>query len=104
MSTLDFGLFGRLSVRRGAHQLDGFSAAKVQELLGYLLLNRGRPHAREALATVIWGDSPAAQAKKQLRQVLWQLQSALGQHAEPTDSDLLLVQSEWVSLNAATGF
>jgi DNA-binding SARP family transcriptional activator len=104
MSTLGIGLLGKLTVRRGAQPLDGFSAAKVQELLGYLLMHRDRPHPRESLATVIWGDCPSGQAKKQLRQVLWQLQGALDQHAEPTDSALLVVRPEWISLNAATSF
>ncbi len=102
MSRLSIHLFGKFSAQRDGHTLGGFTARKVQELCGYLLLYRERPHAREELATLFWGESPSAQAKKQLRQTVWQLRSALSEHAEPTDRCALLVRPEWVSINTET--
>jgi len=99
MSALSICLFGRFNVRRDEQVLTGFEAHKVQELCAHLLLHRDRPHPREELATLLWGDSPSVQAKKQLRQTLWQLQSALGQRAESADSRVLVVLPEWVSVN-----
>lgn len=77
MSGLVIRLFGRLSIERGDAFFGGVSGAKVQELFCYLLLHRNRAHAREALASRLWGDAPTAQSKKYLRQALWQLQSGL---------------------------
>lgn len=104
MSALQINLFGKLCVRRDDRLLAGFTAAKVQELFGYLLLFRSRPHTRESLATILWGDFPSAQAKKQLRQLLWQVQTALGQPDSADAASVLIIEPEWVSINAASGF
>ena len=52
--------------------------AKALALLAYLLLER-RPHTREELAGLLWGESPEAEARASLRQALRQLREALGQ-------------------------
>ena len=99
MIQIEILLFGRFSFRYQGVELAGLDLAKVQELLCYLLLYRNRPHAREALAGLLWGDSPAVQAKKQLRQTLWQLQSALGRLGDELLSTFLAVESDWICLN-----
>lgn len=69
-------------------------------MLSYILIHRARPHSRESLATLLWGDNPTAQSKKYLRQALWHLQSALqGEDSSNTDS-LLSVDTEWVKVNS----
>jgi DNA-binding SARP family transcriptional activator len=94
-------LFGGLSIERNGNTVDGLTGSKVQELFCYLLLQRGRPHPREALASLLWADSPTAQSKKYLRQALWQLQSALkGEHDHP-EGRVCLIDTEWVRLNSA---
>ena len=103
MSELIVRLFGKLSVHRGDEALDGRLACKARDLFCYLLLHRNRPHAREALASLLWGDAPTAQSKKYLRQALWQLQMALKCRVEPSDAPTLLIDSNWVQLNAASG-
>ena len=70
MSQLKISLLGKFSVRRDEGALEGFEGGKVQELFGYLLLNRNRSHPREALANTLWGGSSTAQSKKYLRQAL----------------------------------
>ncbi len=99
MSTLRVRLFGRFSVRRERQPVVGLDASKVQELLCYLLLYRDRPHPRESLAALLWGDTPTAQARKNLRQTLWQLQSALDPPDLPAGPRLLRVEPDWVHLN-----
>jgi DNA-binding SARP family transcriptional activator len=71
----------------------------VQELLCYLLLYRGRPHSREALASLQWGDNSTAQSKKYLRQALWQLQTALDLHDEDHHTPILMQDREWVQVD-----
>jgi len=71
--------------------------AKATALLAYLTLERG-PHSREKLASLLWGESPEAQARASLRQALRRLHAVLGedlvadratvQLAAPLDSDV----------------
>jgi DNA-binding SARP family transcriptional activator len=99
MDRLTVSLFGGFFVRRFGDLVPGFESAKVQELLGYILLNRHRPHLRETLAGLLWGDSTTSQSKKYLRQTLWQLQSAFETGVARGEHSVLLIHPEWVSLN-----
>jgi DNA-binding SARP family transcriptional activator len=101
MSTFNFQLFGRFSVQRDAEALKGLDANKEQELLSYLLIYRDRHHPREALASLLWGDTSTSRSKKYLRQALWHMQSAL-QTNQPMSPQLLLVEHDWVQLNLFT--
>jgi DNA-binding SARP family transcriptional activator len=98
VSGLKFRLFGKFTAHHDAESLKGLDASKDQELLSYLLIHRDRPHSREALATLLWGDTSTEKSKKYLRQALWHLHSALNSdHAK--DADVLLVDHDWLSLN-----
>ena len=100
MSTLSIQLFGKFCIRRDEQQLlEGFDARKVQELFCYLLLHRDHSLPRETLASLLWPDTTTVLSKKSLRQVLWQLQTALGSQNEPVRDHVLLVDPEWVQLN-----
>lgn len=103
MSQLKINLLGKFSVRRDGVLLGGFEGGKVQELFGYLLLNRNRSHAREALANTLWGGSSTAQSKKYLRQALWHLQSALDDERGGAAGRLLVVEPNWIKLNSGGG-
>jgi len=52
--------------------------AKALALLAYLTLEP-RPHTREALADLFWGESPEVEARASLRQALKQLRTSLGE-------------------------
>lgn len=79
---LNVRLFGKLSLQRGDAELDSLRFGKLAELFCYLLVHRDRPHSREVLSTVLWGDSTTAQSRKYLRQALWQLQRILRDASE----------------------
>ena len=100
MSTLRICLFGKFCVRRDEQVLDGFDARKVQELFCYLLLHRDHSLPRETLASILWPETTTTQSKRNLRQALWQLQSALGSQNEHTIDRILLVEPDWVQLNS----
>jgi DNA-binding SARP family transcriptional activator len=100
MSTLKIQLFGKFCVRRNEQALDGLDARKIQELFCYLLLHRDHSLPRETLASILWPETTTTQSKKNLRQALWQLQSALGSQSEPANDRLLLVDQDWVQLNS----
>ncbi len=99
MSTLRVFLFGKLSVQSPDGPLPRLDIRKVQELLCYLLVFRGRPHPRETLAGNLWGENPTSRSKKYLRQSLWMLQSALDPGMPGREGPLLLVDDEWVQMN-----
>lgn len=94
MPGLRFRLFGKFTAHHDAGLLTGLEASKDQELLSYLLIHRDRPHSREALAALLWGDISTEKSKKYLRQALWHLHAALN-----SDTDVLMVDHDWLSLN-----
>jgi DNA-binding SARP family transcriptional activator len=104
MSTLKICLFAKFCVRRNEQLLDGFDARKVQELFCYLLLHRDHSLPRETLASILWPETTTAQSKKNLRQALWQLQSALGSQNERLNDRILLVEPDWVQLNSQANY
>ncbi len=71
MPPLRISLFGKLSMQWRDQTTLHIESRRAQELLCYLLLYRDRMHEREKLATVLWGDKDATQAKRYLRQILW---------------------------------
>jgi predicted ATPase/DNA-binding SARP family transcriptional activator len=77
--TLTLRLLGTPQISRAGAPVTGFISVKAQGLLYYLAVT-GRPHTREALAGLLWGDMPEVQAAKNLRNVLSNLRGLAGQH------------------------
>jgi DNA-binding SARP family transcriptional activator len=100
MPILRIQLFRKFCVQRNERLLEGFDARKIQELFCYLLLHRDHSLPRETLASILWPETTTTQSKKNLRQALWQLQSALGSHNAAANVRLLLVDPDWVQLNS----
>jgi DNA-binding SARP family transcriptional activator len=98
MSVLKVHLFGKFCVSQNEQPAQGFEVFKEQELLSYLLINSRRPHSRETLAGLLWGDAPTEKAKKYLRHALWHLQNALGA-LSPGAGGALMVEHDWVQLD-----
>jgi len=102
MAGLSIRLLGRFSVQRNEREISGLEASRLQEVLSYILINRTRPHSRETLASLLWGESPTAQSKKYLRQTLWHLQTALQDEDQSNEDSLLSVDAEWVRVNSVS--
>lgn len=98
MPRLHFRLFGKFTAQHNDGLLKGLDAGKDQELLSYLLIHRDRPHSREAIATMLWGDTSTEKSKKYLRQSLWHLHAVLNSNHENV-ADVLVVDHDWLSLN-----
>lgn len=96
--SIKFRLFGKFSVQRDTQSVRGLDSSKEQELLSYLLVRRDRPHSRETLASLLWGDSSTEKSKKYLRQALWHLQAGL-ETTELPGPQVLIVEHDWVQLN-----
>ena len=104
MPSLNIRLFGKFAAELDGRRITGLDSGKLQELFCYLLLNRRRPHSREVLATLLWGDSPTAQSKKYLRQALWQLQNLLALSERKLNRRLLVIDADWVNVNAEADY
>jgi DNA-binding SARP family transcriptional activator len=104
MPSLTIRLFGKFSAELDGRRLTGLDSGKLQELFCFLLLNRLRPHSRELLAAMLWGDSPTAQSKKYLRQALWQLQNIIGSPERKQNNRLLLIDADWVNVNSLADY
>lgn len=76
---LKLSLLGQLHISRGETPLTGFISSKVPALLCYLAVT-GRPHDRQSLATLLWGEMPETEAKANLRTVLFNLRKLVGDH------------------------
>lgn len=101
MGVLRISLFGKFRAQCGEQTLAGLNARKAQELLCYLLLYRERPHPREKLSDLLWGDRSADQSKPYLRKALWRLQTALDCQTESSNGSVLLIEPDWVQLDPA---
>jgi DNA-binding SARP family transcriptional activator len=102
MSGLNIHLFGKFTVKSDTQVLPDFNPCKVQELFSYLLVHRNRPHSRETLAGVLWGDSTTEKSRKYLRQTLWLLHTAIeNQHRSDIACMPLRVDHDWVQFDTS---
>lgn len=90
-------LFRNFECTYRSRVVSGLGALKMQELLSYLLLHRDRPHSRELVAGTLWQNSSLGQTKKNLRQVIWQIHTAM-QHVDGADA-LLQTDTDHIQIN-----
>lgn len=97
MRRISIQLLGPFAVTLDGAPITGFTYAKVRALLAYLAATPTYPHARPALAALLWPEQPEAKARGSLSQALLTLRTALGDKevAEP----LLLADAQHVRLN-----
>lgn len=98
MSALNARLFGPLVIERPGGAAVDLPSPRVQELFCYLVLHR-RPHPREGLIDQFWRHSAPAQARRNLRQTLWQLQRALAQALERQQPALICASPALVQIH-----
>lgn len=101
MAVLRVCLFGKLHVEYNEQKIESLKGKKVQELFCYLLLHRDQAHRREALASLLWSESSEAQARKYLRQTIWQILSAISAQPTLTATHILEANLGWVQINSA---
>jgi len=101
MSSLHVTLFGKMEVSTSGRTVASFGSAKADELFSYLVLNRDRPHPREALATLLWSDCTTRQSRAYLRKILWHLQQTFVSGDLAPARSALHVESEWVELDTS---
>ncbi len=95
MAFLHLTLLGGFSARVDARPVM-FPSRKARALLAYLALSPGKPHSRDKLAALLWGDSAEPQARNSLRQCLFVIRRILGVHRVRA----LSMEGESVALDA----
>ncbi|MCB9111733.1 MAG: tetratricopeptide repeat protein [Anaerolineales bacterium] len=75
----------------------GFESTKVRALLAYLVLESEKPHTREHLIGLLWGDSDDLKAAKSMRQALSNLRKTIKD--VDAASPFLLVEADTIQLN-----
>lgn len=99
MPRLRVQLLGCLRVEGEFGTLDRSEATRAEEVLCYLLLHRQRHLSREHLAGLLWANVPTGQARKHLRQALWQLQSILESIGGEGAAGILTTDTDWIGLD-----
>ena len=102
MPHLTVNVLGELQVFIDDAAISSFKSEKVRALLAYLAVEADHAHRREALMGLLWPDSPEETARHNLRQALFNLRLALGDHtAKPP---YLLISRESIQLNQESDY
>ncbi len=89
MALLRIQLFGAVRVSHSDQPRDVRLIHAVQALLAWLVLNRRKTHAREALAEIFWGEQQEDRARSCLSTALWRLKRALEPDGVPQGAYLI---------------
>ncbi len=77
---------------------------KLQALLAYLAVRAGRPHSRETVTALLWGDTPERLARQSLRQATFRLRRVLATARRPgllTERNAVTLRRGLVDLDVA---
>lgn len=77
MNSLKLHLLGAFQATLNDAPLTDFRTAKARALLAYLAIEANRPHSRDALAALFWGESSEKAARNNLRVTLTNLRQLL---------------------------
>ena len=77
MKRLKLHLLGTFQLVLAGDLVTDFRSDKARALLAYLALEGHQPQRRETLASLLWGESPARNARASLRVALSQLRRQL---------------------------
>lgn len=96
MVALHIHAFGRLRMEYGDRNVASFPTRHVEELFGYLLLNRHTNHSREKLMDILWPQGALDNARGRFSTTLWRLRSLFEQMGAPAET-YLSVSRNWIS-------
>ena len=97
MARLEIFLLGSFQATLDSEPLTNFESDKARALLAYLAVEADRPHRREALAGLLWPDTPEQTARTNLRSALANLRQILND--QQTQPPYLLVTRQTIQWN-----
>ncbi len=98
MPHLTISALGSFQICLDGSPVIGLESDKGRALLVYLAVEAGRPHRRERLAGLFWPEMPERQARKNLRQAVYNLRQSLGD-TDTSPAPFLLVTPQEVQFN-----
>jgi predicted ATPase len=102
MAHLSLGVLGSLQLLLDDTPVTMLESDKVCALLVYLAVEADRPHRRESLVGLLWPDCLEQVARHNLRQALFNLRLAIGDHtARPP---YLFISRDAIQFNRASDF
>jgi predicted ATPase/DNA-binding SARP family transcriptional activator len=93
-------LFGGLRARHAEREIARFRTHKTAALLAYLVYYRSRPHTRDSLIDLLWGDGPPEAGRQSLSKAL----SSLRRQFEPpglAPGSVLLADRRFIRMSPA---
>src|SRR5512133_3528638 len=97
MTHLAVSVLGEFQVSIDNIPVTAFESDKVRALLAYLAVEASRAHRRETLIGLLWPDCPEQAARHNLRQALFNLRLALGDHT--SKPPYLIITREAIQFN-----
>jgi DNA-binding SARP family transcriptional activator len=104
MADWDVRLFGEPYIQCHGKPWTRPESNIAQEIFLFLLSHRRTAHSRESLASLLWGECPTEQSKKNLRQTLWRLRSCDALPVEMKHTFLLSIDKDHIQLNPAVDY
>lgn len=96
---LHIRLLGEFHLTYDAQSIKGLDAPRLQSLLAFLLLHRAAPQMRRYAAFVLWPDSAEAQARSNLRNLLYFLRAVL-----PSAEQFLSIETKTIQWNPSAPY
>jgi DNA-binding SARP family transcriptional activator len=95
MTSLQVHVFGKLRLQHGEARVETFPTRRVEELLGYLILNPKTRHTREKLIDTLWPDIPLRNGRASLSTALWRLRTVFDR-LKLLSGDFLITNRDWI--------
>src|SRR6516162_3959215 len=99
MAKVRLTLLGGFEARTDSGFAISIPRKKAQMLLAYVATQPRQSHLRDKLATLLWGDAPAEQARLSLRQALFIIRQALPFDPTLVDGSGVAVAAEGVTVD-----
>src|SRR5215470_13853334 len=101
MSKLRLTLLGGFEARTDSRLSLAIPSKKAQMLLAYLAMHPTHTHLRDKLASLLWDDAPAEQARLSLRQALFIIRQALPFDPTLVDGDGVAFAADAVAVDVS---
>src|SRR5262244_152953 len=101
MAKFQLALLGGFEARTASGLSLAMSRKKAQMLLAYLAMHPTHTHLRDKLATLLWDDAPAEQARLSLRQALFAIRQMLPLDPMLVDGDGVAFAADAVTVDVS---
>lgn len=102
MPHLKLSVLGSMQIALANTPIAKLESDKTRALLVYLVVEADQAHRRDALMGLLWPDSPQETARHNLRQALFNLRQAIGDHT--ANPRFLFITRDEIQFNPASAY